>query len=129
MLRETWAKQAGQGEGSLSWRESSDDRLACDSVGCRYRQGRYVVALAHRPEALTDDCREADLVVVAVPVLRVACPSAQWFIDGRALKRGGTHAFWFDSAAPRLLTVADWQGDRPWNHARPMVTDDGQGAN
>jgi competence protein ComEC len=127
MLRETWVKQAGQGSEAAFWRDADDGRLSCDDLGCLYRHGRHLLALAQRPEALTDDCRAADLVVVATPVLRSPCPSARWFIDMRALEQGGTHAFWLESDRPRLQTVADWQGDRPWNHTRPLTRDDRQG--
>ncbi len=116
MLRETWGKQAGQGDGAVAWQDAADRRLACDEMGCVYRRGRHVLALAQRPEALGDDCREANLVVAASPVSQGGCPSAGWFIDGRALRQGGTHAFWLDAERPRLQTVADWQGDRPWTH-------------
>jgi competence protein ComEC len=41
-------------------------------------------------------------------------------IDRSEWRRQGTHAVWLtDGASARLLSVADWQGDRPWRHLVP----------
>jgi competence protein ComEC len=101
------------------WQEAADDRLRCDSLGCVYRLRDKVFALTRQPEAFADDCRNADVVATALPV-RIDCPSATLFIDGRALKRLGTHALWLDADGAHIETVAGWQGDRPWNHSAGM---------
>ncbi len=51
MLRETWAKQAGQGTDSAAgWQDDGNRPLSCDDLGCVYRQGPHLLALAQRPE-------------------------------------------------------------------------------
>jgi len=117
-VRQTWVKQVGQGNTSLDWGSIGEDRLNCDALGCLYRAHGHVVALARRPEALIEDCGQADVVVVPVEV-RMACPSARLFIDGAALRSLGTHAVWLTKHGLRVETVAGWQGERPWSHHPP----------
>jgi competence protein ComEC len=117
-LRETWIKQAGEGDASSDWDSIGEDRINCDALGCLYRAHGHLVALVRRPEALIEDCGHADVVVVPVEV-RLSCPSARLFIDGAALRRLGTHAVWLNKHALRVETVAEWQGDRPWSHHPP----------
>lgn len=127
-LRETWAKLAGQGQATPAWSEA--DGVRCDALGCIWTPPGHVVSLARLPEALGEDCATADVVAIPVPVY-AACPSARLFIDGMALRRGGTQAIWLDGEEVRVETVADWQGDRPWSHrggtggrARPQPSRD-----
>ncbi len=126
-LRESWLKQAGQGTEAVSFAELAANgagALRCDRLGCLYRGGGHLVALVRRPEALYEDCRAADTVVVPVPVLRLACPSARLFVDGLALKRRGTHALWLEDGAVRVETVQQWQGRRPWaSYKAPAARD------
>jgi competence protein ComEC len=71
--------------------------------------------LVRHAEALNDDCRLADLVVVPVAA-HPFCPSARLLVDGWMLKRRGTHALWLNGdGSVRAEAVADWQGDRPWS--------------
>ena len=125
MARETWAKQAGQGEGTPLWWTMGNKPLTCDDAGCRYRHGSTLLALVQRPAALPAACRDADLVVAVPPLQPDVCPSARWVIDGRALTQGGTHAIWLDSEKPRWQSVSDWQGNRPWNHLSSLTDDQG----
>jgi competence protein ComEC len=127
MLRETWSKQAGQGGEAVAWWSGGDGRLTCGDFGCRYRNGRYLLALAQRSDALTEDCREADVVVALMPVSPNDCPRPRWIIDAALLREGGTHAFWLGLDEPRWQSVADWQGDRPWNHLRASLTERAEG--
>jgi competence protein ComEC len=116
--RETWAKQSGQGDAVALWEDWPTGSLKCDALGCLYRTKGHVVALALRPEALLEDCANADIVVVR-EVVRAACPSARVFLDATALRERGTRAIWLRSDRIRVVSVADWQGDRPWSHHRP----------
>jgi competence protein ComEC len=112
---ETWLRRAGQEQGGLWPQEgySPDGQLSCDSIGCLYRRAGHVVAIAWEPEALVEDCREADIVISAEPV-RGACPSAQAVIDRFDLWREGSHAIWLDPGEVRIESVRDTRGARPW---------------
>jgi competence protein ComEC len=125
MVRETWSKQAGQGVESVAWWDADDARLTCGDQGCRYRNRGHLLALAQKVGALTRDCREADVVVAVTPMSQDDCPSARWFFDGVALDEGGTHAFWLAADDLHWQTVAEWQGDRPWNHFRSSANNGG----
>ncbi len=119
-LREAWTKQAGQGTWAPYWGELAGEQLRCDTLGCVYRSHGHVVALARHAEALAEDCRQADLVVLPAPY-GMACPSARTVIDGLSLARHGTHAVWLDDdGSIRIRTVEDWQGDRPWTRRLPV---------
>ena len=86
-----------------------------DSLGRIVRLDHMVVALVEDPRALHDDCAVADLVVAAVPV-RGVC--ATQVIDRFDVWRHGAHAVRITSEGPRIDTVADHVGDRPWTLAR-----------
>ncbi len=114
--RQAWLQRSGDGGTGSRWPRygtSADGRLSCDSLGCIYRAGGHVVAIARRPEALEEDCRTADVVVATVPV-RTACPSARRVIDRFDLWREGTHAVWLNEGRVRVESVNGRRGDRPW---------------
>ncbi|WP_158240504.1 ComEC/Rec2 family competence protein [Telmatospirillum siberiense] len=122
MLRETWVRQAGQGTAAVFWRDGSKNVMTCDGTGCVYRREAHLLAFLSRPERLPGaDCRGGEVVIVAAPVARDVCPGGGRLIDGDALRRGGTHAFWLDAEGWRIETVDDWQGARPWNHIRTPI--------
>ena len=120
--RETWAAMAGQGKDAREWSEA--DGVRCDAQGCIWRPSGatdgvgHLVALARLPEAVIEDCHAADVVVVPMPMF-APCPSARLLLDGFALHRGGARAIWLDEDEPQVLSVADWQGDRPWTMRLP----------
>ena len=91
---------------------SGDGRLRCDSLGCVYRVGATSVALARTEDALWDDCGEVDVVVAAVAVF-VPC-GAEAVVDRIDLWRRGAHAIRFTRDGPRVESVSDRRGDRPW---------------
>jgi competence protein ComEC len=112
-VRETWAAMAGQGKAGPNW--SMADGVHCDGQGCIWMTPGHVVALARYPEATVEDCRIADVVVVSVPLF-APCPSARLMLDAYKLRRSGAQEIWLeDEEQPRTLSVADWQGDRPWS--------------
>jgi len=57
------------------------------------------------------DCRDQGCDIVAAG-------RAIWLpIDRQDWQHDGTHAIWLrNDAPPRVLSVAEWQGDRPWRH-------------
>lgn len=120
--RETWIKQAGQGDDAPLWEDWDSPDLGCDSLGCIWRRNGHVVALARYPDALEEDCRAADLVIVPQTV-RMRCPSAQWLITRQDLRQGGGHVFWLEKGRPITgLSAAQWQGERLWSHPLPSYS-------
>lgn len=112
---ERWLLQAGEEE-ALPWpaRDAVEEGgwLTCDSLGCLYRPPGHVVALVRQADALAEDCAEAELVVSLVPVRR-NCPGPR-VIDRFDLWRNGTHAVWLEASGPRVESVRERQGERPW---------------
>ena len=104
---ETWLRRAGVAA-------ASDGAFQCDSLGCVAVIDDIVVAYVRNPRAVADDCRRAAIVVAAVPV-RGACPSAQLVVDRFDLWRRGAHAVWLENGVPRVLSVAEARGIRPWS--------------
>ena len=115
----------------------------CDWAGCVAGVRGRRVAIVRHPSALIDDCRNADVVVLAGPGQgmgpqsgvshlpdngRGASPCAgspALVIDPEALARHGAHAIYLDTAStrnsagpPRSETVADHTGQRPWSDSR-----------
>ena len=104
------------GDASLS------EGVSCDGAGCVVRMADgALVALALRPEALTDDCVQAALVVTARPAPG-ACGAL--VVDQERLRRQGAMAlrksrdgFAVDAVKPKGV-------DRPWS---PAVAGDTEG--
>jgi competence protein ComEC len=95
--------------------------VSCDASGCvTQAAGGAFVALALRPEALSDDCERAALVVTARQA-PAACAAS--VIDAERLRRQGAMAlrrsregFAVDAVKPRGI-------DRPWS---PAIAGDGE---
>ncbi|MCB2102285.1 MAG: ComEC/Rec2 family competence protein [Rhodobacterales bacterium] len=114
--REVWLRRAGQEAEPAVWPRwggGAQGRLSCDPLGCLFRQDGLTVALARRPDALAEDCLNAD-VVVSPDFVHGACPSARRVIDKADLAREGTHALWLSDGRLRVDTVDRRRGDRPW---------------
>lgn len=112
--RESWLRRNGEAADV----DISDRGLPCDDIGC-VADGPSVVAIAQSSAALTDDCREADIVIASVPVrrsVRDTC-NAVLIIDRFDVAREGAHAVYLDSEGnvERVETVRDWRGERPWS--------------
>src|SRR5439155_24657471 len=90
--------------------------VSCDDLGCVMQSAGGLVTQALRPEALSDDCERAALIVT----LRQAPAScAASVIDADRLRRQGAMAlhgsregFVVEAAKPRGI-------DRPWSPAAP----------
>lgn len=112
LVRDAWGERAGGAVRSFA-EARPQDGLTCDGLGCIYRSGGQVAALARRPEALAEDCAVATVAVSAAP-LRHKCPAARLVVDRFTVWRHGAHAVWLEPDGPRAESVRGWQGDRPW---------------
>ncbi|MCA8934193.1 MAG: ComEC/Rec2 family competence protein, partial [Rhodospirillaceae bacterium] len=88
-----------------------EDRQRCDGLGCIVHHAGTTLALVADPRALDEDCAAADLLVAEVPVFQ---PCAAVVIDRFDVWRHGAHAVWLGDGPPRIETVAEHEGDRPW---------------
>jgi competence protein ComEC len=105
-------------------REASDAAgghvLRCDGSGCTATVKGTLVAVARHPSAFADDCVKARVVVAPFPAPE-GCSGPAAVVDFPALRRGGTHALYFEeTGAIRIETVAARRGDRPWS-AKPAA--------
>jgi competence protein ComEC len=92
--------------------------FACDGSGCTALSRSARVAVVRHPSAFSDDCRFARVLVARIPV-PADCVGPEILIGPRALARKGTHAIYFDDlATPKVVTVADVRGLRPWSQPR-----------
>jgi competence protein ComEC len=64
--------------------------------------------------ALGEDCATANIVISASPT-RHLCSGPKLVIDRFDVARSGAYAIWFDGETPRIQTVRDVRGERPWN--------------
>ncbi|HLI11386.1 MAG TPA: ComEC/Rec2 family competence protein [Alphaproteobacteria bacterium] len=116
---DTVLRRAGQTE-RVSWPRagaSADGRLSCDGPDCLYQTKGYRVALVQDEDKLSALCRDATVVVSAVPVRR-RCRAAQIVIDRFDLWREGAFALWLEPGRVRVESVRDSRGDRPWAPAK-----------
>ncbi len=92
--------------------------VSCDESGCvtQMSPGGFFVALAQRPDALTDDCERAALLVTARQA-PAACRSAVIGLD--RLRRQGAVALWRTSAGFAAGAVRPKGLNRPWSPAVP----------
>lgn len=87
----------------------------CDAVGCRISVKGVIVSVARHPAALSDDCRQAKILISSFANPR-GCNGPAVLIDFFAVRRGGTHAIYIeDDGHIRVETVAQSRGDRPWS--------------
>ena len=98
-----------------------DRQLTCDGLGCVYTIADRRVAILTTPEATTEDCALASVVIVTVP-LRRPCDGPDLLIDLRAIKTLGAHAVWIDRENVRMETVSGTTGRRPWNQGNSPVS-------
>lgn len=121
---ETWLRRAGTVE-SHAWplvTDVKDSPLRCDQVGCIYRAGGQVVALALDGRALAEDCRTATIVISLEPLRRRRCSGPKLVIDRFDLWRNGSHALWLKPDSIDVENVATQRGARPWVHQRQRRT-------
>jgi len=103
-----WLVRDGDGR---SWADANtDNSISCDGVGCIAKRNDLVIALSSRPEALDEDCNQADIVVNAAPL--ITCQKPRLALGGRKIANGGGYAI---SLSPlRAISVNQQRGIRPW---------------
>lgn len=109
---ESWLKRSGDARDPLTAVAGAKNGVRCDGYGClgHSADGR-LIAYDFRAEALSEDCRNADIVVSAVPAQRF-CHGRAFVIDRIDVLKTGGYAVWFDPW--RVETVAQRRGSRPW---------------
>ncbi len=96
------------------------DAFACDAVGCIAHVKGATIAVARHPAAITDDCLNADVLVLDMPKPK-DCAVPRTVVDVFDRWRNGAYALYVDrdddSPEPRirLETVAAHRGERPWS--------------
>lgn len=94
----------------------------CDWSGCIVTVRERRIAVVRHAAAALEDCRTADIVVMAgSPGRDGACRRPGLVtISARELAAFGPHALYLGTGnAVRTETAADWRGVRPWSTPRP----------
>jgi len=111
-----WLEADGDGRQP---REVATSRgFRCDARGCTANVKGLKLAYAKTPAAIDEDCRVADIVVMAIPQAK-PCPSARLVIDLRDVTKNGAHAITISDGNIRVQTVAQRRGKRPWSQSTP----------
>jgi len=109
-----WLLRDGDGR---DWKDAvGDATLRCDGLGCVTRRDGFLIALSWRPEALSEDCGQADIVVSAAPL--TACEKPRLALGVREIANGGGYAIMLSPL--RALAVNQRRGMRPWVIAQPV---------
>ena len=104
-----------RGRGSPGGSSGAVNAISCDSAGCLARIRGALVAVPRHAAAIAEDCRAADLLVLAVP-RPAGCAGAAEVVDPGAVRRGGTSAVYIDGPQRlRIETTAAARGVRPWS--------------
>lgn len=112
---EEWLKRDGDDRDIANIIAAPGDGVRCDAEGCvARRKDGQVIASALRPTALMEDCTTASMVVSASPA-RGLCVGPKTVIDRFDVARNGAYAIWFVNGQPKIETVRDVRGARPWS--------------
>jgi competence protein ComEC len=113
-----WLEYDGDGR---SVREAQGAKaFSCDAVGCIAHVKGATIAIARHPAAVTDDCLNADILILDAPK-PADCAIPGTVIDVFDRWRNGAYALYLDQNADspqprvRLETVAAHRGVRPWS--------------
>ncbi|MFA5956154.1 ComEC/Rec2 family competence protein [Hyphomicrobium sp.] len=108
------------GDGRTARDVSAGETFSCDAVGCIAHVKGATIAVARHPAAVTDDCLNADVLVLDMPKPD-DCATPRSVIDVFDRWRNGAYALYVDSSddSPeprvRLENVAAHRGERPWS--------------
>ncbi|MEZ5924179.1 MAG: ComEC/Rec2 family competence protein [Hyphomicrobiaceae bacterium] len=93
--------------------------FVCDPAGCTTSVKGRLVAIAETPEALAEDCRRAEILIVRFALER-PCRSPRLVLDLTRLERDGGHRLYLSrSGRIAIETVAAHRGRRPWTAVAP----------
>lgn len=131
-------KDRGEGFAARSWLENDGDPADQEVAAARSGQGRDPVfvfdslALAQvggrgAEDRIGDACLTGDLVVYAAKPLE-RYPAGCNVLDRAQLSRTGAVALEFTEGGPRVTTVAQVSGNRPWTRADQRKTRQGEPA-
>lgn len=115
---ERWLEYDGDGRSAPDAKTGA--AFSCDAAGCVAHVKGATVAVARHPSAVTDDCLNADVLVLDVPKPE-DCAVPRAVVDVFDRWRNGAYALYLagndDSPEPeiRLETVAAHRGERPWS--------------
>jgi competence protein ComEC len=84
--------------------------MTCDGVGCVLK-GKALVAVSLKPEALAEDCAQAQVVVSAAQASN--CKDPAIVIDQKAAAQGQGWRIML-SPTPTAQSVGAYRGERPW---------------
>ena len=99
------------------WKNAVDAAsLNCDGLGCIARHDGLLIAMSSRPEALYDDCEQADIVVSAAPL--ISCAKPRLALGAREIEDGGGYAITLSPL--RAISVNQQRGIRPWVIVQPV---------
>ncbi len=103
-----WLLRDGDGR---DWRKAVGmTGTQCDGLGCVITQNGLMIAAALRPDALSDDCAKADIVVSVAPV--VSCEGPRLTLGAKQIAAAGGYAVTFSPL--HVSSVNRWRGARPW---------------
>lgn len=103
-----WLLRDGDGR---DWRKAIGmTGTQCDGLGCVITQNGLMIAAALRPDALSDDCAKADIVVSAAPV--VSCEGPRLVLGATEIAAAGGYSVTFSPL--HASSVNQWRGVRPW---------------
>jgi competence protein ComEC len=99
-----WLKRDGDTRPAPSALATWKDGVRCDSAGCIARMpAGFTVAVVQRPDALREDCANADIVISSQP-LRGLCHGPKLTIDKIDVTRNGAYAVWLGDRIVRRET-------------------------
>jgi competence protein ComEC len=102
---------------SRDWKDAgAGDAFRCDGLGCIARRDGFLIALSSRPEALGEDCRQADIVVSAAPL--ASCEKPRLALGAREIANAGGYAITLSPL--RAIAVNQRRGARPWVIVQPV---------
>ena len=93
------------------WQAATGSPLVtCDALGCVAKQAGLTLAMSLRPEALNDDCTQADIVVSAAPIM--PCEGPRLVLGAHEIAEGGGYAITLSPL--HAISVNQRRGMRPW---------------